>query len=147
MWKWFERAILRLGLFVRPVSPRRPGEWGERVAECHLRRAGIRIIGRNVRVGRRDELDLIGWDSDTLVFVEVKTRASEEFGPPVSAVGPAKRRHLSRAAVRFLRGRYRGPPPAYLRFDVVEVVGRPDQGKPLVRHLRNVFPLEGGYRP
>ncbi len=97
-------------------------------------------------MGRRDELDIVAWEGDTLVFVEVKTRASEDFGPPVSAVGPAKRRHLSRAAVRYLRDRYRGTPPPYLRFDVVEVIGRPDGPPPEIRHLRNVFSLEGGYR-
>lgn len=139
-WRWLLR---RLG---RTRESPRPGEWGERLAERHLRRAGLNVVDRNVRVGRRDELDLVAWDGDTLVIVEVKTRASEDFGPPVSAVGPAKRRHLSRAAVRYLRDRYHGSPPAYLRFDVVEVIGRPGGPPPEIRHLRNVFALDGGYR-
>lgn len=122
----------------------RPGEWGERVAERELRRAGLRVAGRRVRVGRRDEIDLVAWDADTLVFVEVKTRASEDFGRPAEAVGRAKRRNLSRAAVRHIAAKRLRP--AYIRFDVVEVVGTEDGPAPVVRHLRSVFGLEGGYR-
>jgi len=139
-WRW---VVARLRPSPRPL---RPGEWGEQIAARHLRRSGLRILGRNIRVGRRDELDIIAWEGDTLVFVEVKTRATEQFGPPVSAVGPAKRRHLSRAAVRYLRAHYRSSPPPYVRFDVIEVIGRPGGPRPEVRHLRNVFALEGGYR-
>lgn len=105
----------------------------------------MRVIGRCVRVGRRDEIDRIAWDDDTLVFVEVKTRASESFGRPVDAVDRAKRRHLSRAAVRYMSShRLR---PDYIRFDVVEVIGAPESGLREIRHLRSVFSLEGGLRP
>lgn len=107
----------------------------------------MRILGRNVRVGRRDELDLVAWDGDTLVFVEVKTRATEAFGSPVHAVDRAKRARISRAAVRYIRAHFPHRPPPYLRFDVVEVIGRSDGPQPVVRHLRSVFTLEGGYRP
>ncbi len=139
---WFSRLIARV---VGRTSKRlRPGEWGERQAEIELRRAGLRIAGRRVHVGRRDEIDLIAWDADTLVFVEVKTRATEAYGRPVDAVNLAKRRHLSRAAVRHIKARRLKP--AYIRFDVVEVVGTEDGPPPTVRHLRSVFPLEGGYR-
>lgn len=120
------------------------GIWGERVAERTLARKGHRILGRRVRVGRRDELDLVTRDGDTIVFVEVKTRRSEEFARPAEAIGHAKRRALSRAALRYVaRLRER---PAYLRFDVVEVVGHPSGPEPEVRHIENAFSLEGGYR-
>ena len=128
----------------RGTGPLRPGEWGERVAERELKRSGLRIAGRRVRVGRRDELDLVAWDADTLVFVEVKTRASEEFGRPVDAVGRSKRRNLSRAAVRYLktlRARH-----VRFRFDVVEVVGSPAAGVIRIRHVKNAFPLDACYR-
>ncbi len=142
MVRWIQTMLARaLG---RKAPALRPGEWGERVAERELRRAGMRITGRRVRVGRRDEIDLIAWDGDTMVFVEVKTRASEDFGRPAAAVGSAKRHHLSRAAVRhILSHRLK---PAYIRFDVVEVVGVEGGPPPVVRHLRSVFGLEGGYR-
>lgn len=122
----------------------RAGVWGERLAERLLRRKGYRILGRRVRVGRRDELDLIAVQGDTFVVVEVKTRASERFGSPLAAVNRAKRMRLSRAAVRFLL-HWRQRPP-HLRFDVIEVVGREGDAAPVVRHIENVFPLQGGLR-
>lgn len=143
LWEFCRRRLRRL---LGRERAWRPGEWGERQAEAALRREGLRIVGRRVRVGRRDEIDLVAIEADTMVFVEVKTRASEAFGRPVSSVGRAKRRHLSRAAVRYLARRRNRPPPAFIRFDVVEVVGIPGTPRPIVRHLRNVFPLEGGYR-
>jgi putative endonuclease len=132
----------------------RTGRWGEEQAEKFLKKAGLKILGRRVRVGR-DELDLIarqqsshkaspGRGDDTLVFVEVKTRTGEDFGRPAAAVNRAKRRKLSRAAIRFLKKRKLRPP--YIRFDVVEVIGAPDDGKPEIRHIQNAFTFEGDYR-
>ena len=119
------------------------GLWGERQAERYLRRSGYRILGRRVRVGRRDEIDLLMRTRDTLIFVEVKTRRDETFARAAAAVDRHKRHVLSRAAVRYLQRLRRKPP--YIRFDVVEVVGKPDGGKPLIRHLENVFPLDSCY--
>ncbi len=120
------------------------GRWGEEVAERHLRGEGWRILGRRVKVGRRDELDLIAMAGEVLVFVEVKTRRSEEFGRPFSAVNRGKRLHLARAARRYLE---RLPEkPAYYRFDVVEVVGEPGGGPPKVRHIERAFGMPAWYR-
>lgn len=124
----------------------RAGAWGEQVAADALAAKGYRILGRNVRFGSRCELDLVARapDPETLVFVEVKTRRSEEFGRPVSAVDRGKRRALGRAALRYLH-RVKAK-PARLRFDVVEVVGTPEGGAPKVRHIENAFSLGPGYR-
>ena len=119
------------------------GEWGEKKAERMLRRKGYRILGRRVCIGRRDEIDLVARDGDVLVFVEVKTRKSESFGRPISAVDRQKRRVLSRAAVRYLgKLRYR---PTYIRFDVVEVVGEIGDREAIVRHVENAFTLDPRY--
>ena len=120
------------------------GKWGEDVAADYLKAKGFRILGRRVRVGTRDELDLVARQGDRLVIVEVKTRGSEAFGRPVSAVDRAKRHTLSRAAVRYIR-RLKNPRICF-RFDVIEVVGRPhDAEAPLVRHIENAFPLDRHY--
>jgi len=133
------RRLMRL--FRGPQTDR--GLWGEEEAERALAAKGLRILGRRVRVGRRDEIDLIARTGRTLVFVEVKTRRSEAFGRPASFVNAAKRRHLSRAATRYVaRLRER---PDYVRFDIVEVVGEPGM-TPEIRHIENAFALEGGYR-
>ncbi len=122
----------------------RQGEWGERQAERILRRKGYRLIGRRVRVGRRDEIDLIARDGDVLVFVEVKTRADERFGSPAAAVDRRKRRLLSRAAIRYINHLKR--PPDFVRFDIVEVIGCEGAARPVIRHIPGAFTLEGHYR-
>ena len=121
------------------ASHLRTGRIGEAQAESFLKKTGHKIIARNVRVGY-DELDLIARQGDTLIFVEVKTRANEDFGRPAAAVNRAKRKKLSRAAMHFLKKHKLRPP--YIRFDVVEVIG----DKPEIRHIQNAFTLEGGYR-
>jgi putative endonuclease len=124
----------------RPEMPDhlRAGLWGERIAERELRRKGYRILGRRIRFGPREELDLVANDGKDLVFIEVKTRASEDFGRPVDAVSPDKQRLLVRAAWGYLRrmGKRR---PDYIRFDVVEVIGREEDGAPKVHHIENAF--------
>ena len=120
----------------------RLGLWGEGVAATTLEAEGYRILGRRVRVGR-DELDLVathGRDGPRqLVFVEVKTRASDAFGGGRAAVDQRKRHALCRAAARYLRRMPRTP----FRFDVVEVVGTIEGAHPpRVRHFENAFPME-----
>ena len=120
------------------------GRWGEKQAEKFLKKAGYKMLGRRVRSGKHDEIDLIARFDDTMIFVEVKTRKNEMYGRPAAAVNREKRRKLSRAAVTFLQKRKLRPP--YIRFDIVEVVGSPDGEASEVRHIENAFQIEGGYR-
>ncbi|MDA1087614.1 MAG: YraN family protein [Verrucomicrobia bacterium] len=119
------------------------GLWGEKQAERALKSKGFKIIDRRVRVGRRDELDIVARDGDVLVFVEVKTRKDERFGRPADSVDRNKRHVTSRAAVRYLR--QLSKPDVLFRFDVVEVIGEMDDGKPEVRHISNAFNLDRRY--
>lgn len=118
--------------------------WGEREAELHLKTKGYKIIGRRVRIGLRDEIDLVARLGGTLVFVEVKTRAGEEFGRPFSAIDRGKRFRLARAAVRYLK-RLKTTPDSF-RFDVVEIIGKQGGVRPVVRHIENAFPLPKYFR-
>ena len=123
------------------ASHLRTGRWGEKQAEKFLKKAGYKILGRRVRVGRHDEIDLIARQGDdTMVFVEVKTRKNENYGRPAAAVNREKRHKLSRAAVSFLQKRKLRPP--YIRFDVIEVIEESFE----IRQIENAFQLEGGYR-
>lgn len=116
------------------------GAWGEEQAAAFLRREGYAVLGRNVRPNRRDEIDIVARRGDVLVFVEVKARRREEFGRPLRAVDAHKRHALNRAAAAYLRvARH---PDLFYRFDVVEVLGRPESGEPLVRHTEDAFPFE-----
>src|SRR5207245_9854040 len=69
-----------------------------------LRRRGYRIRDRNVRCPM-GELDLVAEDGGTLVFLEVKTRSTSDYGGPFEAISPLKRRRLQRLAVYYLATR------------------------------------------
>lgn len=127
------------------ISKPDTGLWGETAAARALEKAGLKILGRRVRIGRRDEIDIVARDSDTLVFVEVKTRKTEKFGRPSTAVDSRKRHFMSRAAVRYL-AKLKNPAVKF-RFDIVEVLGQNGDGNPDIRHIKNAFTLERRYFP
>jgi putative endonuclease len=113
------------------------GDRGENVAARYLRNLGMRIITRNFRCPL-GEIDIVARDGNTLVFVEVKTRADEEEEgvTPEEQVNPIKRHQITKAA-RFYLSRYGNvQPPA--RFDVVAVVWPPDK-EPRIRHTPHAF--------
>jgi len=75
------------------------GRCGEDLAHRYLRREGFIIVARNYRLAAGDaEADLIAWEGEHLVFVEVKSRRSDEQSLPERAVGEEKRAHLRRVA-------------------------------------------------
>lgn len=99
---------------------RRDRVWheGERAAWHHYRDRGYRLVARNWR-SRVGELDLVVERGGTLVFCEVKARASALAGP-FDAVTPAKQRKVRAVAEAFLvASRSR---PGACRFDVASVV-------------------------
>lgn len=120
------------------------GLWGERVAALWLSNGGYAIVGRRVRPDRHDEIDIIARKGNVLAFVEVKTRASEVFGRPSTAVDAVKRRALCRAAAAYLR--QAGYPDLYYRLDIIEVVGRAGDPAPVVRHIEDAFRFPPRYR-
>ena len=120
----------------------RRGKLGEQAAKKHLRRTGLKFLTANFR-SPRGEIDLIFRDGNCLVFVEVKTRSSEEWTRPAAAVNAQKRRLLSRAALDYLK--LLKQPRVKMRFDIVEVLLR-GGAVGQVRHLPNTFPLSPPYR-
>lgn len=116
------------------TSKRRFGDEGEAEAAAFLARRGFRVLARNVRVPRVGEIDLIALDGRTLVFVEVKARRSDTFGPPEEAVTPSKLRTLAACAEAWLNAKgWRNRP---YRIDVVAVDAAAGRGD--IRHLRGV---------
>lgn len=100
----------------------------ERACE-YLRSQGYLIVARNWR-WRGGEVDIIAKDGETLVFVEVKARATPRYGHPAEAVGPHKRAKLLSAARAFL-GRDMGKVP--VRFDVISLLGNE------LSHIKGAF--------
>jgi putative endonuclease len=111
------------------------GRYGEQVAVRYLEEHGLEVVERNWRCAR-GELDIVARDGETLVFVEVKTRSSVQFGVPAEAVTRVKANRL-----RYLAGSWLAEHPhSYggLRFDVISVVRR-RTGAADVLHLQDAF--------
>jgi putative endonuclease len=99
----------------------------------YLRSIGFRVIASGYRT-RAGEVDLIAWDGDVLVFVEVKALHSN--APPEGAVGLRKQRRVARAARSYLAQYRLHDRPC--RFDILAVSVLPGQ-KPAFRLLREAF--------
>jgi len=112
---------------------------GKTFAYWYLRRLGYVFIARNyVPRGARGEIDLVGYDGDTLAFVEVRTRTAhdDQTALPELSVTAEKQHRVGRTAKRFLLERHVKDGP--LRFDLVaieEVPGKP----PMVRLHKAAF--------
>jgi putative endonuclease len=132
--------LLALFDWLRDVARRRRwnpdlalGRRGEDLAHRFLRRQGYVIVARNYRLASGDaEADLIAWEGETLVVVEVKARRSADFGPPDRAIGEAKRDHLRRVARAYARKT--DTPLERVRFDQVALI----EGAP-IQLSRNAF--------
>ena len=120
----------------------RHGVLGEREAKKHLKRLGMKFLTANFRTDR-GEIDLVFRDQDCLVFVEVKTRSSEEWSRPAAAVDRERRQRLTRAGLDYLQKLKN--PKVKVRFDIVEVLLN-DGAVREVRHLPNSFAMERPYR-
>jgi putative endonuclease len=116
------------------------GEVGEDHAFFHLRTLGYTIVARRwVSARVKGDLDLVGWDGDTLVVFEVKTRTARDLFPAEVAVNPAKQRQLRKMTAAWLgqlpkRHRER----VQVRFDVVSVYLVSHE--PEFEHITNAFP-------
>ena len=130
--------------FARPEKPEhlRRGEMGEKAAKKHLLKIGLKFLAANFR-SERGEIDLIFRDGDCLVFIEVKTRSSEEWSRPAAAVDARKKKLVSQTALDYLR--LLENPPVKIRFDIVEVL-LSDGDVREIRHLPNTFPMSKPYR-
>jgi len=109
------------------------GRDGETRAAEFLRTQGFQILEQNYR-WRGGEIDLIARDGDCLVFVEVKSRRSHQFGTPEDSITDAKQTQIIRTARHYLT---RHPTNLDVRFDVVAL----SQGE--ARLHQDAFRLEG----
>jgi len=112
------------------------GRWGEKRCEKFLKHKGLKTLTRNFSC-KTGEIDLVMVESDgTLVFVEVKTRANEDFGPSESVVTKTKQTRMLRTARFFLATNNIENRP--FRFDVVTIV-LGDKGPEEIRHYEKAF--------
>jgi putative endonuclease len=111
------------------------GRLGERIACRYLLRRKYDILARRFR-GLRGELDIVMLDGDTLVFVEVKTRSTRQYGDPYEFVDWEKQQKLRMTAEEFISRHDMGH--LGYRFDIVEVVAAGKKTEEIA-HYREVF--------
>ena len=134
---WLDRQTARKTRLPKGASHLTTGLRGEDAAYFHLRRLGYTIVARRWRSTRlRGDVDLIGWDGETLCFIEVKTRSSRNFLPAEAAVDNDKRRMLYQMAQEYIR-QMENFDQISLRFDVVSVYFT--EGRPEFEVFRNAF--------
>lgn len=113
------------------------GAKGEDAALNHLRRKGLRVLHRNLRLGRIGELDIVMCEGDLLVIVEVKSKIKGDLGG-FENITYAKQVKLAQLAQMYLQkypAQWRG-----VRFDAVEVeYASPSDPAPVIRHLPDAF--------
>lgn len=152
--KWAARrglcdgAIEDVSASTRKHRARQTGLRGETYAYWYLRRLGYVFIARNYMPGRaKGEIDLIGYDGKTLVFIEVRTRTlpnvstkqsicKELTALPELSITPEKQEVLARTAKQFLAERH--VQDAACRFDVVAIDNQLG-GQPIVRLHKAAF--------
>jgi putative endonuclease len=114
------------------------GRWGEALAAEYLESKGYLIIARNLRTPY-GEIDLIAIHEQpsVLLFIEVKTRRSKQFGPPEEAVNLRKLKHLRSSVEYYLQGHpeIAGDP----RLDVIAIQRYQDDQPPAIVHFENVL--------
>jgi putative endonuclease len=110
------------------------GQRGEDIAHRYLRRNGFTVVARNWRPPQGGgEIDIVAWERDWLVFVEVKSRTSGEVSAPERAINANKMQVLRRAARDYIRRA--GADELRVRFDAISLTGAD------LEHLRDAFPV------
>lgn len=114
------------------------GQRAEQLAADYLEGLGYRIVERNWRC-RTGELDLIAWQGDILVIVEVRSRSSrtEGFGTPAESVTPRKIKQVRDTAAVYLHHSSKSNAP--IRFDMIGIVLRPDGEAESLDHVVAAF--------
>jgi len=118
-----------------PTPRSRRGLKAEIAAAAELGRLGYKVVESNYRC-RYGEIDLVATDGETLVFVEVRSRKSLEFGTPVESITNAKQEKLLLTAEHYLVNK--APPHQACRFDVVSVIFR-ENAKPEIEVIKDAF--------
>jgi putative endonuclease len=121
----------------------RLGKSGEDMAVHFLESKGFEILKRNYRYGHK-EIDIIGKDKNTIVFIEVKTGRSKNFGSPQERVTLRKQKSMIEVAQDYIQSHEscgkKDFPDYDFRFDVVAISF--ERGKREIEHIKNAFMVE-----
>jgi len=117
----------------KELTPKELGKEGESEAAQFLKKHGLKVLERNVRIGKY-EIDLIAKDGEELVFVEVKTCRNNEWIYPEDKVDYKKKRNLRRAGNRYIV-KYSSRIRDY-RFDIIAITWEPSLS---IHWIKNAF--------
>lgn len=115
------------------------GKWGEDVAARYMEQQGWFVRHRDWRY-RHTDIDIVCIDAEDtmLVFVEVKTRSTDEYGRPSEAVDADKRRNIITAATAY-RHTFRKE-NRMVRYDIIAITGTPDHPDKInIEHIEDAF--------
>jgi putative endonuclease len=112
------------------------GDRGEDAAAKFLKRKGFHILARSLD-SPLGELDIVAVDDRTVVFVEVKTRTSDDAGRPSEAIDQRKEQRMTQAALAYLKSNRLLSYSA--RFDVVAITWPDGARQPTIEHYQNAF--------
>jgi putative endonuclease len=110
------------------------GKRGEDLAHRYLERAGFKVVARNYKPGPDSEVDIVARLGELLVFVEVKTRTSDQHSAPERNIDEDKERHILRAARAFATRA--GIDWDKVRFDIISIVMN---NPPTIAHYQDAF--------
>ncbi len=109
------------------------GTKGEEIACSYLKKLGWKILEKNFRYSKYAEIDIIAKETNTIVFVEVKTRTTSNFGHPFEAINTKKINNIYKATLSYLQStqeRYED-----YRIDIISILGNPN---PKIEHIKNI---------
>jgi putative endonuclease len=124
---------------IKQTNRKRLGEVGEIHACRYLKKHRYNILARNY-VTYLGELDIVAEDGDTIVFVEVRTKRSVEYGLPEESIDKKKRQKLTRLAQVYIKHKHLYARKA--RFDVISIVAHGLLGRKSIRLIKNAFDEE-----
>ena len=128
-----EKGEKRANLSYEGPKHLQTGIWGEELAVEYLSDNGYIILERDWHSKHRD-IDIIAYQDDCIVFIEVKTRRNRDFSDPQNAVNYQKRKNLLRAINHYINYRRTDKP---WRFDVITIVGELGSQNPEINHIKN----------
>ncbi len=117
------------------MTPYNLGRFGEEIAFKYLKKKKYNIIKRGFRLFR-GEIDIIAYDRNILVFIEVKTRRSKAFGLPEESVTISKQKQIKKVAQGFLA--FNNLQDVECRFDVISLIFSKDKDY-LISHIKDAF--------
>lgn len=123
-------------VFANNMYRKKTGHQGEEIAKKFLKQLGYQILQQNYTI-RGGEIDIVALDGETVVFVEVKTRSSHDYGLPEESLSYFKLKALQRTAQLYMT--MMGFDSRSYRFDLVTVDYTERNDKPEIKHLENII--------